>query len=44
MDSRHVKRGERKIVHEDMSNLYGGSVSDYLQTGVFHESELTETN
>ena len=44
MGNNHVKRGERKIVHDDISNLCSWSVSHYLPTGDFHGSELTKTN
>ena len=27
MGNRYLKRGEKKIVHEDMTNLYGRSMS-----------------
>ena len=29
MGNRYVKRGERKIVYEDMNNLYGWSMSQH---------------
>ena len=44
MGSRYVKRGERKIVYEDMNNLYGWSMSQYLPTGDFHEIKVTKGN
>ena len=44
MGNRHVKRGERKIVYEDMNNLYGWSKSQYLPTGDFHEIEVTRNS
>ena len=44
MGSRYVKRGERKIVYEDMNNLYGWSMSQYLPTGDFREIKVTRSN
>ena len=44
MCSRYVKRGERKIVYEDMNNLYGWSMSQYLPTGDFREIKVTRCN
>ena len=44
MGSRYVKRGERKIVFEDMKNLYGWSMSQYLATGDFQEIEVTRSS
>ena len=44
MGSRYVKRGERKIVYEDMTNLYGWSMSQYLPTGDFREIEVTRSS
>ena len=44
MGSRYVKRGERKIVQEDMNNLYGWSMSQYLPTGDFREIKVTKSN
>ena len=44
MGSRYVKRGERKIVYEDMNNLYGWSMSQYLPTGDFREIEVTRSS
>ena len=35
MGNRYVKRGERKIVNEDMTNLYCWSMSQSLPTGDF---------
>ena len=35
MGNRYVKRGAGKIVYEDMINLYGWSMSQYLPTGDF---------
>ena len=43
MGSRYVKRGERKIVYEDMNNLYGWSMSQYLPTGDFREIKVTRS-
>ena len=39
--SRYVKRGERKIVYEDLNILYGWSMSQYLPTGVFRGIKVT---
>ena len=44
MGSRYVKRGERKIVYEDMTNLYGWSMSQYLPTGDFREIKVTRSS
>ena len=41
MGRRYVKRGERKIVYEDLNNLYGWSMSQYLPTGDFREIKVT---
>ena len=43
MGNRYVKRGERKIVYEDMNNLYGWSMSQYLTTGDFREVKVTRS-
>ena len=40
----YIKKGERKIVYEDMNNLYGWSMSQYLPTGDFHENKVTRSN
>ena len=40
MGNRYVKRSERKIVYEDMNNLYGWSMSQYLPTGDFREIKV----
>ena len=44
MGNRHVKRGERKIVYEGMTNLYGWSMSEYLPTGDFREIQATRSS
>ena len=44
MGTRYVKRGERKIVYEDMTNLYGWSMSQYLPTGDFREIKVTRSS
>ena len=44
MGNRYVKRGERKIVYEDMTNLYGWSMSRYLPTGDFREIQVTRSS
>ena len=43
MGNRYVKRGERKILYEDMTNLYGWSMSQYLPTGDFREIKVTRS-
>ena len=43
MGSRYVKRGERKILYEDLNNLYGWSMSQYLPIGDFHEIKVTRS-
>ena len=44
MGSRYVKRGETKIVYEDMTNLYGWSISQYLSTGDFREIKVLRSS
>ena len=44
MGNRYVKRGERKILYEDLNNLYGWSMSQYLPTGDFHEIKVTRSS
>ena len=44
MGNRYVKRGEIKIVYEDMTNLYGWSMSQYLPTGDFREIKVTRSS
>ena len=44
MGNRYVKRGERKIVYEDMTNLYGWSMSQFLPTGDFREIQVTRSS
>ena len=44
MGRRYVKRGERKIVYEDVNNLYGWSMSQYLPTGDFREIKVTKSS
>ena len=44
MGNRYVKRGERKIVYEDLTNLYGWSMSQYLPTGDFREIKFTRSS
>ena len=43
MGNRYVKRGERKILYEDLNNLYGWSMSQYLPTGNFREIKVTKS-
>ena len=44
MGRRYVKRGERKIVYEDLNNLYGWNMSQYLPTGDFREIQVTRSS
>ena len=44
MGRRYVKRGERKKVYEDLNNLCGWSMSQYLPTGDFREIKVTRSN
>ena len=44
MGSRYVKRGDRKIVYEDMNILYGWSMSQYLAAGDFRETKVTKNS
>ena len=44
MGNRYVKRGERKIVCEDMNNLYGWIMSQYLTTVDFREVKVRRSN
>ena len=44
MGNRYVKRGERKIVYEDMTNIYGRSMSQYLPTGDFRGIKVTRSS
>ena len=44
MGNRYVKRGERKIVYEDLSNLYGWSMSQNLPPGNFREIKVTRSS
>ena len=44
MGSRYVKRGERKIIYEDLNNLYGWSMSQYLPTGDFRGIQVTKSS
>ena len=44
MGDRHVKRGERKTVFDDINILYGQSKSQFLLTGDSQEIELTKGN
>ena len=43
MGNSYVKRGEREIVYEDMTDLYGWSMSQYLPTGDFREIKVTRS-
>ena len=42
MGNCHVNRGKRKIVYEEMTNLYPWSMSQKLPTGDFHEIEFAK--
>ena len=42
MCNRHVKRGKRKTVFEDMTILYGCRMSQYLPTVDFRELNLSK--
>ena len=43
MGNRYVRRGRRKIVYEDMTNLYGWGMSQYLPIGDFREIKVTRS-
>ena len=42
--NRYVKRGERKIVYVDLTNLYGWSMSQFLPTEDFREIQVTRSS
>ena len=44
MGNRYVKRGQSRIVYEDMTNLYGWSMSQNLPTGDFREIKVTRSS
>ena len=44
MGNRYGKRGERKIVYENMNNLYGWSMSQYLPNGDFREIKVIRSS
>ena len=44
MGNRYVKRGERKIVLEDMNNLNGWSMFQYLPISDFHEVKVNRSS
>ena len=44
MGNSYVKRGERKIVSEDMTNFYGWNMSRNLPTGDFREIRVTRSS
>ena len=44
MGNRHVNWGERHKLNEDMTKLYGWSMSQFLPTGDSLEIELTRQN
>ena len=44
MGNRYVKRGARKIVYEDMTNLYGWSMSQYSPAGDFREIKVPRSS
>ena len=43
MGNRYVKRGEKNILYEDLNNLYGWSMSQYLLIGDFREIKVTRS-
>ena len=44
MGNRYVKRGERKRLYKDMTNLYRWSMSQFLPTGVFRGIKVTRSS
>ena len=44
MGNRYLKRGDRKIVYEDMNNLHGWNMSQFLPTGEFREIKVTRSS
>ena len=44
MGNRYLKRGERKILYEDMNILYGWSMSQYIPTGDFGGIKVTRSS
>ena len=44
MGNRYIKGGDRKIVSEDMNNLYGWSMFQYLPIGDFRENRVTRSS
>ena len=36
------QRGEKKLLHKDMTSLYAWSMSQFLPIGEFHEKEITQ--
>ena len=44
MGNCYVKRGEKKIVYEDMNHLYGWSMSQFLPIGDFREIKVTRSS
>ena len=40
MGNRYAKRGERKLVYEDLTNLYGWSMSQIIPVGDFGEIKV----
>ena len=44
MGNRYVKSGDRKIVYEDMTTLYGWSMSQSLPTGDFRGIKVARSS
>ena len=44
MGNRYVKRGERKILYENLNNLYGWNMSQNLPTGDFGKLKVTRSS
>ena len=44
MGNRYVKRAERKIVFEDITNLFGWRMSQCLPTGAFREIKVKRSS
>ena len=37
-----INRGKKKILHEDMNNLYGWNMPQHIPSGAFHEIQETK--
>ena len=44
MGNGYVKSGDRKTVFEEINNLYGWSMFQYLPTGDFRENKVTRSS